>query len=208
MANCRSCGVKIMGVFMKPRDPSEDLAWREGLCRQCWIIKERRFADDQLRMIDDLVLRDYPLLADGGRHPKNVGYIGANHYGGAYTGQNCVSDYWKFFEADMRKIDEAKLAERVLRFEDAAMIYESLGLYDEAARVRGTDKRMTVKHLNIDVNDIFDRLSNGMVVQYKCPSCNAPIEADEHGHMGRFCRYCGAAIDTEEIMRLVRETLK
>jgi hypothetical protein len=94
------------------------------------------------------------------------------------------------------------------RYEDAAILYEKIGMYKEAGDTRRLER--TIKNVNVDVNKLIEELKNGgLGHQYKCPNCGAMIQFSESdaGKI-RNCSYCGASIDPEAMMKILREVMR
>jgi predicted RNA-binding Zn-ribbon protein involved in translation (DUF1610 family) len=97
--------------------------------------------------------------------------------------------------------------ERAGRTEDLAELYEWKGYLDEAKRIR-TMGRTTI---SVNMNDLLNKLKDGgLVVPYRCPSCGASITVDSHSKPEglRFCSYCGSAVNTDVLVRLLEAALK
>ena len=89
------------------------------------------------------------------------------------------------------------------RFEDAAKIYESLGMWKEAGEARRQGKRNVVTQVQVDVNSLIDQVrKGGLSTIYVCPACNSPIRiaADTDPGVLRHCQYCGSAIQTTDLV--------
>jgi hypothetical protein len=94
------------------------------------------------------------------------------------------------------------------RYEEAALSYESIGMWKEAGDTRKMSK--TVKNVNVDVNQLIESVRySGLGLQYKCNNCGASLKI-ENPDVGRIkhCSYCGASIDTEAMMMILKETLR
>jgi predicted RNA-binding Zn-ribbon protein involved in translation (DUF1610 family) len=97
--------------------------------------------------------------------------------------------------------------EKTGRTEDLAELYEWKGFLDEAKRIR-TAGRTAV---SVNINDLLEKLKNGgLAVPYRCPSCGASITVDSHSKPEglRFCSYCGSAVNTDVLVRLLEAALK
>lgn len=110
-----------------------------------------------------------------------------------------------------RSIVQAKNFESARRHEDAAKTYEALGLWEEAGRARDRKSVRTIKHVNVNLNDLIDKLrSGGLSVPYKCGSCGASIVVDKNASPDglKFCSYCGSSINTDALLSLLQDALK
>ncbi|MDD1768320.1 MAG: zinc ribbon domain-containing protein [Methanomassiliicoccales archaeon] len=99
--------------------------------------------------------------------------------------------------------------ERAGNYEEAIRSYESLGLYDEAGRVRA--KGSIKKTVVVDLNELVDQLRyGGLVINYKCPSCGASITIDAKSDANglKYCGYCGTAMDMQVLNDLLNTLLR
>lgn len=108
-------------------------------------------------------------------------------------------------------IEYAENLTKARRFEDAAKIYESLGMWEEAGRVREMariSKRITV---TVNLNKLLQQLKEGgITTTYKCPNCGAPINIDGNTTESalKFCSYCGAALKTTDLVDFIQKILQ
>lgn len=110
-----------------------------------------------------------------------------------------------------RCVIQARNFETARRYEDAAKSYESLGLWKEAGLVREKTLSHTVKHVNVNLNDLIDRLRDGgLAIPYKCRGCGATITIDGSSTLGRLyrCQYCGATTDMDTMTTLLQSALR
>lgn len=108
-------------------------------------------------------------------------------------------------------VTAAKNFELARRYEDAALKYESIAMWKEAGQVREKKSARTVKHVNVNLNDLIDKLrSGGLSVPYKCGGCGASIVIDRNASPDalKFCSYCGSAINTDLLLTLLQDALK
>ncbi|MCU0853311.1 MAG: hypothetical protein MUC90_08690 [Thermoplasmata archaeon] len=106
---------------------------------------------------------------------------------------------------------KARNFETARRFEDAATVYESLGLWQEAGRVREKKDSKTVKHVTVNLNELINSLkTGGLAVPYKCSGCGATITIDRNTSADalKFCSYCGSAINVDALTNLLKDALK
>lgn len=100
------------------------------------------------------------------------------------------------------QLQHAKNLVTAERFEDAAKVYESLGLWKEAGDVRRTGKRTVVTQVQVDLNSLIDQMRRGgLTTAYTCPSCQSPIRITPDTDAGslRHCRHCGSVIQTTDL---------
>lgn len=108
-------------------------------------------------------------------------------------------------------VTQAKNFELAKRHEDAARSYESIGLWNEAGLVREKKMSRTIKHVNVDLNDLIDKLrEGGLAIPYKCRACGATITIDGSSTTGRLhrCQYCGSTTDTDTLTAILQGALK
>ncbi len=97
------------------------------------------------------------------------------------------------------KIKHAKNYEKALRFEDAAKLYEELGLWDDAGRVRKLAKEQQAPQMKVDIGEIDRSTHISDSVLHKspigvsekplnnCPFCG---ESFSFKKTPKFCPYC------------------
>jgi hypothetical protein len=110
-----------------------------------------------------------------------------------------------------RCVTRAKNLELARRYEDAAREYEKLEMWKQAGEMREKGSTKTVKHVNLNLNDLLDKLRDGgLAVPYKCRSCGASISVDGSSSVNglKFCSYCGTATDTDTLMSILKSALK
>lgn len=96
------------------------------------------------------------------------------------------------------------------RFEDAARVYEIMGMDEQAGQLRTKDRTVTVRNVNVDLNQLLDKLkTGGFVIPYKCPNCGATIRIDKESNANalQFCSYCGTTTNVDAIYNLLKLTL-
>ena len=101
----------------------------------------------------------------------------------------------------------------VRRFEDAAKIYEKLGLYSEAGKTRAKGEEVKVKKIevSVDLNSLLEQVKDGgIAVVYRCPHCNGKLKVGKSSNIEslKSCGYCGSEIQTIEIADLLRTALE
>jgi len=126
--------------------------------------------------------------------------------------------YWK--ERELELLDEARHAERVGRYEDAAHNYEMLAdhyemcklyekareLRDRARQLRGKGRQVVV----VDLNKLIQQVKNGgIVVAYRCPNCGGKLEIgkDTSAESLKVCKYCGSQIEAMDLANFLRTAL-
>src|SRR5574340_663578 len=89
------------------------------------------------------------------------------------------------------------------RHEDAARLYESVGLWKEAGDTRRLKTRQVVTQIHVNVNDLVSQLrSMGLSATYTCPACRSPIEitAETKADSLAKCRHCGAILRPTDVV--------
>ena len=92
------------------------------------------------------------------------------------------------------------------RHEDAARLYESIGMWKEAGETRRLKGHQTVTQIHVDVNDLIAQLrSLGVTATYTCPACRSPfpITADTKPDALVRCAYCGAVILPTDLLQAI-----
>ncbi len=121
-----------------------------------------------------------------------------------------VNSYEKICKWD-KCVTRAKNLELARRYEDAAKEYERLAMWKEAGVMREKGSSKIVKHVNVDLNDLLDRIRDGgLAIPYKCKSCGADFSVDGSSNVNglRFCSYCGTATDTDTLTTILKDALK
>lgn len=122
----------------------------------------------------------------------------------------CTRCWNEINEHTLGVVNEAHRAERSGRYEDAANSYEKLNLLDKARSLRERNRVSTVRQVNVNINSLIDQLrTGGLTVPYRCQGCGATITIDSKVGEGgmRYCSYCGSAIDTELLARMIQQAL-
>jgi DNA-directed RNA polymerase subunit RPC12/RpoP len=99
------------------------------------------------------------------------------------------------------------------RFDDAAQVYEELGMLDEAGqeRLKARSSTQTIKHVTVDLNQLLEKLrADGLALPYKCHSCGASIQinGDSRAEGLTFCSYCGTKLNTKALVDFLEAALK
>jgi len=108
------------------------------------------------------------------------------------------------------KLTHAKNLELAGRNEDAARIYESLGMWKEAGKARKEAGSTTIKHVSVNLNDLLDKLrEGGLAVPYKCRICGAVMTIDRNSKPESLkrCSYCGTATNTDALLGIIQDAL-
>jgi hypothetical protein len=103
----------------------------------------------------------------------------------------------------MRRAENLLIAER---HEEAARIYEHLGMWKEAGDVRRRARQQLVTHVKLDLNDLIEKMKQGgLATNYSCPSCGGAIHITGQTHTSSLahCKYCGASLRTTDVAELL-----
>jgi DNA-directed RNA polymerase subunit RPC12/RpoP len=97
---------------------------------------------------------------------------------------------------------------KVGRYEEAAYIYEELGMLEKARGMRQKAREATV--VTVDLNKLIEQLGErGFTITYHCSSCGGPLKIDgeTNAQAIKFCSYCGARIETIDLNRFIKSKL-
>ncbi len=86
------------------------------------------------------------------------------------------------------------------RTEEAASIYERVGMWKEAGDTRQRAERHVVVHLDVDA--LLETVRKaGISTNYRCPACGGsiPIAGNTMPSALRQCEYCGSTIQTADL---------
>lgn len=92
------------------------------------------------------------------------------------------------------------------RLEDAAKIYDHLGMWKEAGDLRRRARAQVVTHIEVDMNDLVDKMrKGGLTASYACPSCGGTIKISGATASSALtsCSFCGAALRMTDIAELL-----
>ena len=115
----------------------------------------------------------------------------------------------------MVKQDAPQLArnlEVAERFDDAIMIFDELGMYEDAGRVRRKAKSnvQEIRHTTVDLNAMLTQVkAGGLVSVYKCPNCGGSIKISGTTSIDRLskCEYCGTVLQTDDLVKFIQDIL-
>jgi len=109
-----------------------------------------------------------------------------------------------------RSLKRARDLEYVGRLEEAAVVYETLGLREEARKARLDARTHIVKTVQVDLNRLLDQVrAEGLVLGYHCPSCGSTseISGDTTTNTLRACAFCGRSFETMAVTEFLRQSL-
>lgn len=106
----------------------------------------------------------------------------------------------------------AKILLKVRRFEEAAKLFESIAMYEEAGKARAKDKHISIKRtdISVDLNSLLSQIKDGgLIVIYRCPHCNAPLKVNKETDMKslRVCKHCHTEIESMDIANFLKTAL-
>ena len=109
-------------------------------------------------------------------------------------------------------LKKAKIFFKVRRFEEAAQLYENLGMYEEAGKARAEDKYLSIKRteVSVDLNSLLRQIKDGgLIVVYRCPHCSAPLKVNKETKMEslRVCKHCNSEIESMDITEFLKTAL-
>ena len=96
------------------------------------------------------------------------------------------------------------------RHEDAARLYESIGMWKEAGEARRLRQRQVVTQVHVNVNDLIAQLrAMGLTATYTCPACHSPIPITPETKSEALakCAYCGAVILPTDLVQAISKVV-
>jgi DNA-directed RNA polymerase subunit RPC12/RpoP len=131
----------------------------------------------------------------------------------AYTVVSIQSPMFKKYHDDAVIVLAQKI-EAVGRFSDAAHVYETYGMYDEARDLREKERtrQIIVKktQVSVDLNALLQQVKDGGIVAvYRCPQCGANLEVGKDSQLEQLkvCKYCQAEIKAMDLADFLRTAL-
>ena len=107
---------------------------------------------------------------------------------------------------------KAKHFEVLREYENAAKVYKSLGMYEEAGRARDKRDEIRVKKTEVSINlsSLLEQVKNGGIVAvYRCPHCGGKLKIGKNTTVDtlRVCEHCGSEIETMDIADFLKTVL-
>jgi hypothetical protein len=107
---------------------------------------------------------------------------------------------------------KAQMLLQVRRLEEAARVFEHLGMYEEAGKARADNKQILIKktEVTVDLNSLLKQIkTGGFVVVYRCPNCGAPLKVNKESNMQsiRTCKHCNFEIESMDVADFLRTAL-
>ncbi len=107
-----------------------------------------------------------------------------------------------------RKLERARDLEIARRFEESALQYEELEMWEEAGIVRKKMNGDVAGSVNTHADDLFLKIEKkGSIIPYKCPYCLGRIKVDGKERIDE-CPYCGTGLDLKSLSSLVETLLE
>jgi len=109
-------------------------------------------------------------------------------------------------------LQRARNLEEARNFEASALIYERLGMFKEAGRVRKKSQvvKVTRTEVSVNLNSLLHQLRDGgIVVVYRCPNCKAPMRIGKNTRVEslKVCGHCGSEIEAVDVADFLRTAL-
>ncbi|MCU0799060.1 MAG: hypothetical protein MUC62_05255 [Candidatus Thermoplasmatota archaeon] len=102
-----------------------------------------------------------------------------------------------------KKTEQANNLFKAARYEDAALLFEQVGMWEEAGRARRKAKETVSKHIHVNANDLFSQIKReGLAIPYKCPNCAGVLKVTGDRQF-TICPYCGSDIDLKTLSNLI-----
>ncbi len=96
------------------------------------------------------------------------------------------------------------------RHEDAARLYEAIGMWKEAGDARRMKQRQVVTQIQVNLNDLIAQLrALGLSATYTCPACHSPVQitADTKPDALAQCSYCHAVILPTDLIQAISKVI-
>jgi DNA-directed RNA polymerase subunit RPC12/RpoP len=98
------------------------------------------------------------------------------------------------------------------RYEDAAKLYEKLGMYEEAGKARAKGSEISIKktEVSVDLNSLLKEIKEGgIVVVYRCPNCGGKLKVSKETNIDslKHCEHCGSEIETMDLAEFLKTAL-
>jgi hypothetical protein len=119
-----------------------------------------------------------------------------------------------FYSLISKHIDvlQAQNLEKAGRFEEAALVYDKYGMFEESEKLRRKEKEVAVKQtaLIVDLNRLLQQVKDGGIFAvYRCPNCNGKLEVGRETTVNslRTCQYCGTEIEALDLADFLKTAL-
>ncbi len=119
-----------------------------------------------------------------------------------------------FYSLISKHIDvlQAQNLEKAGRFEEAALVYDKYGMFEESKKLRRKEKEVTVKQtgVTVDLNRLLQQVKDGGIVAvYRCPHCLERFKVDGETTLSslKTCQYCGTKIEALDLVDFLKTAL-
>jgi len=152
-------------------------------------------------------------------HTGEVWVEGEGDDGGTYRAKFYCPDLydrvkhdWKDYQQQLKQKafeehkGELEYLEKVGRYEEAARIYEKLGMPEKAGEMRRKKREIVALDLNALIRQLGER---GFTITYSCSHCGAPvsISGETKTEAIQYCSHCGSRIETIDLARFIKKYL-
>jgi len=107
---------------------------------------------------------------------------------------------------------KAETLEKVRRFEEAAKVYEQIGMFEKAGKARAKDRQVAVRRteVSVDLNSLLKQIRDGGIVAvYRCPHCGGKLKVGKETSVKslKVCEHCGSEIKAMELADFLKTVL-
>lgn len=128
-------------------------------------------------------------------------------WGGGYTFLGRILSPEAAWRANRIHVEHLVVAGR---YEDAAVLYEKLGMWKEAGDLRNRGRQQYITQVHVNVNDLLQQLrAMGVSASYTCPVCRSPstITGTTSPDALAKCQYCGAVARPTDVVEAITKVL-
>ena len=195
---CRSCTFKL-----EHRDEDGTLMGVENYCKyhlQWWLFQLTMDELEELQYSGTVITRD-------GRSASVVGIGWEDLLKNVINRKKMRIKILERPEMG-EKLERARDLEISRRFEESALQYDELEMWEEAEMVRKKMGEDVAGSVHIDADDLFGQIERrGSIIPYKCPYCLGRIKIDGREKISE-CPYCGTGLDLQALSSLVDASLE
>jgi len=110
----------------------------------------------------------------------------------------------KYKRKIIKRINKLLLVERI---EEAAILYESIGMLEEAGKVRRKQRIIISKSFLININTLYDQIkTNGLIIPYKYTNCSGTLKITGNKKY-QVCPYCDSDLDIDTLSDFIKALL-
>ncbi len=128
-------------------------------------------------------------------------------FGSGYTFMGRILTAEAAWRVNRRHVENLVTARR---YDDAAALYEKLGMWQEAGDMRLRARQQYVTHVQINMSELMEQLHRmGLSASYTCPQCRSPmrITGETRAEALTTCRNCGSTIRQTDILDAVMKVV-